>query len=178
MCKVNFNAHVGCGKLLVVRPESISLPHRVDKSVKLFLQWLELGLPHPLTRRRVCPPLLFQGEGHTSLREKGWGVPIPTRGHTQWYSAPARRAYRSSLLLWWHLSLVYILRVNKDKYNWQQSTMILTERSSVPGLQYECYLVESGDGEDGAVGPVLGTCVSCRPGGCKHDNRTRLNIFI
>ncbi len=39
-------------------------------SAKVFLQSLELGLPHSLTR----------------MRERGWGVPIPTRGFTLWYS--------------------------------------------------------------------------------------------
>jgi hypothetical protein len=47
-----------------------------QQSAKLFLQSSELGLPQPLTRRRVCPPV-----------ERGVGrVPIPTRGQTLWYS--------------------------------------------------------------------------------------------
>jgi hypothetical protein len=41
------------------------------QSAKLFLQSSELGLPQPLTRRRVCPPK-FWGEGYTRWREKGW----------------------------------------------------------------------------------------------------------
>jgi hypothetical protein len=40
-----------------------------------FLQSLELGLPHPFTRRRVCPPPFGPGGGHTRLRLKGWGSP-------------------------------------------------------------------------------------------------------
>jgi hypothetical protein len=33
------------------------------------------------------PPMFgSEGEGHTRLRERGWGVPIPTRGQTMWYS--------------------------------------------------------------------------------------------
>ncbi len=40
------------------------------EGAKVFLQSLELGLPHFLTR----------------MRERGWGVPIPTRGFTLWYS--------------------------------------------------------------------------------------------
>ncbi len=62
------------------------LKHRVDK-VLSFISCLRIS-PKPLNRRRVCvpPPLpLVQEEGHTRLREKG-GVPIPTRGHTLWYS--------------------------------------------------------------------------------------------
>ncbi len=41
------------------------------QSDKLFLKSLELGLPHPLARRRVCPPGSASGRGE-------WGVPIPT----------------------------------------------------------------------------------------------------
>jgi hypothetical protein len=47
-------------------------PHRVDIVHGFFLQSSELGLPHPLTRRRVCTPLWFRG-GHIQLRERdGW----------------------------------------------------------------------------------------------------------
>jgi hypothetical protein len=53
--------------------------HRVRQSAKLFLQSSELGLPQPLTPRRVCPPLGPGGEGHTRLRG-GRRVPIPTKG--------------------------------------------------------------------------------------------------
>jgi hypothetical protein len=42
------------------------------QSAKLFLQSSELSLPQPLIRSRMCP--------------LGGRVPIPTRGHTQWYS--------------------------------------------------------------------------------------------
>ncbi len=58
------------------------------QSAKLFLQSSELGLPHPLTRRRVCPPLWTGGGGvHTHACGRGsGGVPIPTRGPTLWYS--------------------------------------------------------------------------------------------
>jgi hypothetical protein len=127
MCKVNFNVHVGCGKLLVLRPESISLPH----SPKLSLQWLELGLPHPLTRRRVCPPpFWFRGEGPIRSREGvgGYihcGIPctgmyvlcgLPLQGGFFLSEKGGGFSYRSSLLLWWHLSYhVYILWVNQEK---------------------------------------------------------------
>jgi hypothetical protein len=40
------------------------------QSAKLFLKSSELGLPQPLTRRRVCPPP--PGEGDTRWRERGW----------------------------------------------------------------------------------------------------------
>jgi hypothetical protein len=42
--------------------------------------------PHPQARVWTPPPLFGWGGGHTRLRERGWGVPIPTRGHTLWYS--------------------------------------------------------------------------------------------
>jgi hypothetical protein len=41
------------------------------QSARLFIQSSELGLPHPLTRRRVSLPPLVPGEGHTCLRERG-----------------------------------------------------------------------------------------------------------
>jgi hypothetical protein len=48
------------------------------QSARLFLQLSELGLPHLLTRRRVCPPpsLLVRGGGGYTLacgRERGGG---------------------------------------------------------------------------------------------------------
>jgi hypothetical protein len=46
-----------------------------------FLQSLELGLPHPFIRGRVCPPHpLVRGGGHTRLRLKGWGSPNSNEG--------------------------------------------------------------------------------------------------
>jgi hypothetical protein len=52
------------------------------QSAELFLQSSELGLPHPLSRRRVCPPptLWSGGGGHTRLRERGWGSPNSDKG--------------------------------------------------------------------------------------------------
>ncbi len=40
----------------------------------------ELGLSHPLSRQRVCPSPRIKGGGHTRLRARGGGVPIPTTG--------------------------------------------------------------------------------------------------
>ncbi len=55
------------------------------QSAKLFLKSSELGVPQPLNRRRVCP--LGSGGRGTLAGERGVGrVPIPTRGHTLWYS--------------------------------------------------------------------------------------------
>jgi hypothetical protein len=44
------------------------------QSAKLLLQSSELGLPHPLTRKRVCPPppFVLRG-GHNHLGEGGGG---------------------------------------------------------------------------------------------------------
>jgi hypothetical protein len=52
------------------------------QSAKLFLQSSDLGLPQPLTRRRLSPPppLWFRGKGHTSWRERGWESPNSDEG--------------------------------------------------------------------------------------------------
>jgi hypothetical protein len=57
-------------------------PTQSRQSARLFLQSSELGLPQPLTRRRVYPPPpRFLGG------ERGAGrVPIPTKGHTLWFA--------------------------------------------------------------------------------------------
>ena len=62
-------------------------PPQRRQSAKLFLHSLELGLSHPLTRRRMCSPILwFGGRWVYTLAggKGGGGFPIPTRGHT-WY---------------------------------------------------------------------------------------------
>jgi hypothetical protein len=43
------------------------------QSARLFLQSSELGLPRPLNCRRVCPPLLWFGEGGGGPHACGWG---------------------------------------------------------------------------------------------------------
>ncbi len=47
-----------------------------------------MGLPHPSPAGECIPPPPFGwGGGAFSLAsERGGGVPIPTRGHTLWYS--------------------------------------------------------------------------------------------
>jgi hypothetical protein len=51
------------------------------QSAKLFLQSSELGLPHPLTRTRVCtPPLLLVPGGPHSLSGEGVGGPSSDEG--------------------------------------------------------------------------------------------------
>jgi hypothetical protein len=67
--------------------------HRAQsrQSAKLFLLSSELGLPQPLTRRRVCPLPPRSGGSGTLAGERGVGrVPIPTRGQTLWYSLHIR----------------------------------------------------------------------------------------
>ncbi len=50
------------------------------QSAKLFSS-LELGLPQPLARRRVCPlPPLIRGEGHTRWRKRDWESPNSDEG--------------------------------------------------------------------------------------------------
>jgi hypothetical protein len=49
------------------------------QSAKLFLQSSELGLPQPLTRRRVCPPPVLAGGAHSLARE-GLGESQVRRG--------------------------------------------------------------------------------------------------
>ncbi len=55
--------------------QKLSLPLRVGR-----VQSSELGLHHPQASVPTHP--LW---GHTRLRERGWGVPLPTRGRTVWY---------------------------------------------------------------------------------------------
>jgi hypothetical protein len=68
------------------------------QSAKLFLQSSVLGLPQPLTRRRVCPLPPVSGGRGIHPGERGVGrVPIPTRGH-MWYSLYKRTlCFRPSL---------------------------------------------------------------------------------
>ncbi len=57
------------------------------QSAKISLQSSELGLPHPLTRRRMCPPPFGTGGRGILAGERGGGrVLISTRRHTLWYS--------------------------------------------------------------------------------------------
>jgi hypothetical protein len=58
----------GTGRAWYVRSQS-----RHWQSANLFLRSPESGLPQPLTRRWVCPPLLVQGGGAHSLAREGVG---------------------------------------------------------------------------------------------------------
>jgi hypothetical protein len=58
--------------------------HIVDGAISFFLQSSELGLPHPLTRRRVLselsPPPLWWGGGAHSHAGEGVGGPNSNEG--------------------------------------------------------------------------------------------------
>jgi hypothetical protein len=57
------------------------------QNAKLFLQSSGIGTPPTLHPQASVPPTLWYRWGHTCWREGGGGrVPIPTRGHTVWYS--------------------------------------------------------------------------------------------
>jgi hypothetical protein len=67
-----------------------------SQSAKPFLKSLELGLPQPLTCRRVCPPPPVSWGRSTLAGEKRVGrVQIPTMGHTLWYSLYIRALWSS-----------------------------------------------------------------------------------
>jgi hypothetical protein len=77
------------------------LRHRIGR-VLLFLQSLELGLPQPLTRRRLCLPPVLGGGAHSLAR--GLGESQFRRGHTLWYSlyistVPLRQLITNSPIL-------------------------------------------------------------------------------
>jgi hypothetical protein len=67
-----------------VHTQPVWFLHRVGIVLRFFLQSSELRLPHPFSRRRVCPPPFCPGGGHTRLRERGNGgrPTISTRGQT------------------------------------------------------------------------------------------------
>jgi hypothetical protein len=75
-----------CHRQLSVESAARDSPARCRQSARLFLQSSELRLPHPLTRRRVCSPLLWFRGIHTHCGRGGGRVPIPARGQTLWYS--------------------------------------------------------------------------------------------
>ncbi len=64
----------------ISQPETTVYTEQSWQSAKLFLQSSELGLHRPLTRRRVSPPSLVPGEGHTRWRERGWESPNSDEG--------------------------------------------------------------------------------------------------
>ncbi len=59
--------------------------HRVGR-VLSFFQSSELELPEPWRAGECAPHPLVPGGGAHSLERGGGRVPIPTRGHTLWYS--------------------------------------------------------------------------------------------
>ncbi len=73
---------------LLPRPES-------TQSARPSIQSSALGPPTPSTLKECgSPPLWIQGGRHTHIRMRGWGGgPIPTMGHTLWYSRPSYRSF-------------------------------------------------------------------------------------
>jgi hypothetical protein len=70
---------INSGGIFYRRGGGVVRPKRIEyrQSTKLFPS-SELGLPHLLTRRRVCPPpfgTVGGGGGHTGLWERGWESP-------------------------------------------------------------------------------------------------------
>ncbi len=67
---------------------SSTLPPRLEsiQSARPSIQSSELGPPPPQPQESVAPPLWIQGRRHTHFRMRRWGEPIPTVGHTLWYS--------------------------------------------------------------------------------------------
>ncbi len=77
--------------LLISRHLTVKLQKKPQsrQSAKLSLQSSKLGLPHPLTRRRLCTPSPLGSGGKThSLDGERWRgvVPVPMRGQTLCYS--------------------------------------------------------------------------------------------
>ncbi len=60
--------------------EQVCVTTQSRQSAKLFLQSSELGLPHPFSRRRVCPPTLWSGGREHSPAAKGVGESQFRRG--------------------------------------------------------------------------------------------------
>ncbi len=50
------------------------------ESARPFLQLSKFGVPHPLTRRRVCPPPFGSGGGTHALAGEGAGGPNSDEG--------------------------------------------------------------------------------------------------
>jgi hypothetical protein len=58
--------------------------HRVDRVLSFFSSRPNWDSPNPSPAGECVPP--FGSGGTPSRGERGWGVPIPTRGQTLWYS--------------------------------------------------------------------------------------------
>ncbi len=62
-------------KLDRVRQRGWGTKYLYIQSTTVNVPSLELGLPHPFSRKRVCPPPYQGVGGHTRLLLKGWGSP-------------------------------------------------------------------------------------------------------
>jgi hypothetical protein len=68
------------------------------KSTTVYVPSTELGFPHPLTRKRVCPPPLprnQRGEVTLALLVRGWGSPNSDK-----------KRLSSMPTLWWYRTLL------------------------------------------------------------------------
>jgi hypothetical protein len=73
--------------------------HRVDIVLGFFFSRPNSGLgpPTPSPASECVPPLLVSGSGVSPSRAgEGVGIPIRTRGQTQWYSRPSTLTDRSA----------------------------------------------------------------------------------
>ncbi len=67
--------------------KTYTVNHRVDRVLSFLSSRPNWEYPTPSQAGECVPPPPFGSGGkHTRLRERGWGVPIPTRGQTLWYS--------------------------------------------------------------------------------------------
>jgi hypothetical protein len=103
------------------------------QSAMLFLKSSELGIPQPLTCRRVCPPPRFWERG-TLAGERGVErVPILTRGHTLWYSLYIRLCGWGALTyskddIWnlpWLTCLSTQAERRRDWPGWRRTTIVV-----------------------------------------------------
>jgi hypothetical protein len=69
-----------CHRHLSVESAARDSPAKCRQSARLFLQSSELRHPHPLTRRRVCSPLLWFRRGYTLTAGEGVGGPNSDEG--------------------------------------------------------------------------------------------------
>jgi hypothetical protein len=65
---------------VIVKRSRVKFENICHRVTRLFLQSSELGLPHPLTRRQVCPSPFGSGWGTHSLAGEGLGDPNYNEG--------------------------------------------------------------------------------------------------
>jgi hypothetical protein len=100
------------------------------QSAKLFLHSVELGLPHPLTRRRVGPTPLVPGGVAHSLAGDEVGVQILKMGQTLWYSRYISGSYKE-MSLYFPSTGKYKIRFQYPTidFNIYRNKLLLTEQT-------------------------------------------------